>query len=135
MTLLAADNDNRNRNKIKTKDIIVEEWLVDSFRNKLKMAATMVSELNKPLTLYSNIIEESEDSAKEEIVLHNQKYITVQTFTRGGFLPTSFQEQRIFTIDKFIPWIIKERRDRNMILQCLETLDKENNTTIPIKRK
>lgn len=124
-----------DKNKKKNQDTVVDDWLVENFRNKLKKAAVIVSTLNKPLTLYNNIIEENEDSAKEEIVLHNQKYITVQTFTRGGFLPTSFQEQRIFTIDKFIPWIIKERRDRNMILQCLETLDKEYNTTIPIKKE
>jgi hypothetical protein len=55
-------------------------------------------------------LEESEDAAKEEIVLHNQKYITVQIFTRGGFIPTSFQEQYVFTIDKFIWWILKEEK-------------------------
>jgi hypothetical protein len=121
MASLATDN----KNKIKTKDSIVDEWLVDNIRDKLKKAATIVSRLNKPLTLYGNILEESEDSAKEEIVLHNQKYITVQTFTRGGFLPTSFQEQHIFTIDKFILWVIKERKDREIILQCLEALEKE----------
>lgn len=93
-----------DKNKKKNQDTIVDEWIVENFRNKLKKAAVIVNTLSKPLTLYNNIIEENEDSAKEEIVLHNQKYITVQTFTRGGFLPTSFQEQHIFTIDKFIAW-------------------------------
>ena len=114
-----------DKNKKKNQDTIVDEWLVENFRNKLKKAAVIVSTLNKPLALYNNIIEENEDSAKEEIVLHNQKYITVQTFTRGGFLPTSFQEQHIFTIDKFITWAIKERKDRKIILQCLSALEKE----------
>lgn len=119
-----------DKNKKKNQDTIVDDWLVENFRNKLKKAAVIVSTLNKPLTLYKNIIEENEDSAKEEIVLHNQKYITVQTFTRGGFLPTSFQEQRIFTIDKFIAWTIKERKDREIILQCLRALEKEYAITI-----
>ncbi|MFZ0696576.1 MAG: hypothetical protein WAM88_05490 [Nitrososphaeraceae archaeon] len=114
-----------DKNKKKNQDTIVDEWIVENFRNKLKKAAVIVSTLNKPLALYNNIIEENEDSAKEEIVLHNQKYITVQTFTRGGFLPTSFQEQHIFTIDKFITWAIKERKDRKIILQCLSSLEKE----------
>jgi hypothetical protein len=104
------------------KDSIVDEWLIEHFRNKLKNAAAVIDGLNKPLALYSNVLEESEDAAKEEIVLHNQKYITVQIFTRGGFIPTSFQEQYIFTIDKFIWWILKERKNRRaMILQCLAT--------------
>jgi hypothetical protein len=117
--LIAVDEKN------KAIDSIVDEWLIEHFRNKLKKATAVVNRLNKPLALYSNILEESEgDAAKEEIVLHNQKYITVQIFTRGGFIPTSFEEQHIFTIDKFISWIIQERKNgsRKMILQCLETL-------------
>jgi hypothetical protein len=117
--LIAVDEE-----KNKAIDSIVDEWLIEHFRNKLKKATAVVNRLNKPLALYSNILEESEgDAAKEEIVLHNQKYITVQIFTRGGFIPTSFEEQHIFTIDKFSWWILNERKNcRAMILQCLETL-------------
>jgi len=104
---------------IESKESIINEWLIEHFKNKLKKAATVAGTLNRPLVLYYGIIEESEGSAKEEIVLHNQKYITVQIFTRGGFLPTNFHEQYVFTIDKFISWIVKERKNREMILQCL----------------
>jgi hypothetical protein len=108
---------------IESKESIINEWLIEHFKNKLKKAATVAGTLNRPLVLYHGIIEESEGSAKEEIVLHNQKYITVQIFTRGGFLPTSFHEQYVFTIDKFISWMIKERKNREMILQCLTTIN------------
>ena len=110
-------------NQNESKESIVDDWLIEHFKNKLKKAAAVIGTFGKPLPLYCGIIEESEDSAKEEIVLHNQKYITVQTFTRGGFLPTSFHEQRVFTIDKFISWIIKERKDREMILQCISAVE------------
>ena len=106
-----------------SKESIINEWLIEHFKNRLKKAATVASTLNRPLVLYYGIIEESEGSAKEEIVLHNQKYITVQIFTRGGFLPTSFHEQHVFTIDKFISWMVKERKNREMILQCLTTVN------------
>ncbi|MFZ0742438.1 MAG: hypothetical protein WAM54_12665 [Nitrososphaeraceae archaeon] len=105
------------------KESIVDDWLIEHFKNKLKKAATIVGTQNRPLALYSGIIEENEDSATEEIVLHNQKHITVQIFTRGGFLPTSFDAQYVFTIDKFISWIVKERKNRDMMLQCLAALD------------
>jgi hypothetical protein len=108
---------------IESKESIINEWLIEHFKNKLKKAATVAGTLNRPLVLYYGIIEESEGSAKEEIVLHNQKYITVQIFTRGGFLPTSFHEQYVFTIDKFISWMIRERKNREMILQCLTTVN------------
>ena len=105
------------------KESIVDDWIIEHFKNKLKKAATIVGTQNRPLALYSGILEENEDSATEEIVLHNQKHITVQIFTRGGFLPTSFDAQYVFTIDKFISWIVKERKNRDMMLQCLAALD------------
>ena len=105
------------------KDSIVDDWLIEHLKNRLKKVATIVGSQNRPLVLYSGIIDENEDSATEEIVLHNQKYITVQTLTRGGFLPTIFDAQHVFTVDKFISWIVKERKNREMILQCLTALD------------
>ena len=105
------------------KDSIVDDWLIEHLKNRLKKVATIVGSQNKPLVLYSGIIDENEDSATEEIVLHNQKYITIQIFTRGGFIPTSFHEQHVLTIDKFISWIVRERKDREMMLHCLAALD------------
>jgi hypothetical protein len=105
------------------KDSIVDDWLIEHLKNRLKKVATIVGSQNRPLVLYSGILDENEDSATEEIVLHNQKYITIQIFTRGGFIPTSFHEQHVFTIDKFISWIVREGKDREMMLQCLAALD------------
>jgi hypothetical protein len=105
------------------KDSIVDDWLIEHLKNRLKKVATIVGSQNRPLVLYSGILDENEDSATEEIVLHNQKYITIQTFTRGGFIPTSFHEQHVFTIDKFISWVVRERKDREMMLHCLAALD------------
>jgi hypothetical protein len=104
-------------------DSIVDDWLIEHLKNRLKKVATIVGSRNRPLVLYSGILDENEESATEEIVLHNQKYITIQIFTRGGFIPTSFHEQHVFTIDKFISWIVSERKDREMMLQCLAALD------------
>jgi hypothetical protein len=105
------------------KDSIVDDWLIEHLKNRLKKVATFVGSQNRPLVLYSGILDENEDSATEEIVLQNQKYITIQIFTRGGFIPTSFHEQHVFTIDKFISWIVREKKDREMMLQCLAALD------------
>ena len=105
------------------KDSIVDDWLTEHLKNRLKKVATIVGSQNRPLVLYSGILDENEDSATEEIVLHTQKHITIQIFTRGGFIPTSFHEQHVFTIDKFISWIVRERKDREMMLHCLATLD------------
>lgn len=109
--------------EVEHKDRVLDDWLIEHLKGRLKKVATIVGTLDRPLVLYSGIIDENEDSATEEIVLHNQKYITIQIFTRGGFIPTSFHEQHVFTIDKFISWVVKERKDREMMLQCLAALD------------
>ena len=68
------NEDGKKRNNLisingnESKESIVDEWLIEQFKNKLKKVATIVGNLNKPLALYCGIIEESEDSAKEEIV-------------------------------------------------------------------
>jgi hypothetical protein len=105
------------------KDSIVDDWLIEHLKNRLKKIATVVGAQNTPLVLYSGILDENEDSATEEIVLQNQKYITIQIFTHGGFIPTSFHEQHVFTVDKFISWIVREKKDREMMLHCLAALD------------
>lgn len=85
------------------KDSIVDDWLIEHLKNRLKKVTTIVGSQNRPLVLYSGIIDENEDSATEEIVLHNQKYITIQIFTRGGFIPTSFHEQHVFILINSFP--------------------------------
>jgi hypothetical protein len=61
--LLTTENNNKKR----TQNTIVDEWLVENFRNKLKKAAVIASALNKPLALYNNIIEESEYRQKKKL--------------------------------------------------------------------
>ena len=53
-----------------------------------------------------NITEESEDALEEEVATVNEKYVVVQVFSHGGFLPTRFSKQQIFTLDKFIRRIL-----------------------------
>ena len=46
-----------------------------------------------------NITEESEDALEEEVATVNEKYVVVQVFSHGGFLPTRFQNNR------YLRWI------------------------------
>ena len=71
--------------------------------------------------MYRRTIEENEVSIEEEIATVSEKYVVVQIFTHGGYLPVLFREQHIFTSDEFPYWIIK--RSRNMVLHCLENID------------
>lgn len=94
-------------------------WLREKFRDKLRKASIISSRKDKPFILYRNIIEESED-ALEEVATVSEKYVVVQVFCHGGFVPTDFQKQQIFTLDKFIRRILKS--NRSLLLQCLDNL-------------
>lgn len=109
------ESENENQEKI------VEEWLIEKFRDKLRKASIISSRKDRPFILYRNIIEESEDALEEEVATMSEKHVVVQVFSHGGFLPTNFQKQHIFTLDKFIRRILKS--NRSLLLQCLDNLN------------
>lgn len=111
---------NLQKNILDEKRLVVEEWLITMFMNKLRKAS-IIAGRKGPYTLYRYIVEESEDAVQEEVATVIDKYVVVQVFTYGGFLPCNFQKQSVFTLDKFTRVMMK--RNRNLILQCLENLE------------
>jgi hypothetical protein len=105
------------------KQLITEEWLIAMFMDKLRKASIIAGQKGKPFVLYRNLIEENEDAVQEEVGTVLDKYVVVQIFTYGGFIPSNFQKQQVFTLDKFTRIMLK--RNRNFLLQCLENLDIE----------
>ena len=103
------------------KQLITEEWLIAMFMDKLRKASIIAGQKGKPFVLYRNLIEENEDAVQEEVGTVLDKYVVVQIFTYGGFIPSNFQKQQVFTLDKFTRIMLK--RNRNFLLQCLENLD------------
>jgi hypothetical protein len=121
---------NNNRQVIlDDKQITLDQWLIKWFRDKLIKRSTFVgNEQTKnhfPHLLYRNIIEERGYAAEEEIATLTEKYVIIQIFTYGGFLPTFFQQQYVFKIDEFPSWIMK--RSCDLFLQCINSLDDDNN--------
>ena len=109
------------KNRLDEKQAVIEEWLITVFTDKLRRASIIASRKRKPYILYRNTIEENEDVVQEEVATVIDKYVVVQLFTYGGFLPSSFQKQNVFTLDKFTRVMLN--RKRNLILQCLENLE------------
>lgn len=116
----------------KKKDIIhnsqvtLDEFLIEKFKEKMNNILLISNKNNHPIVLYRRTIEENEVSIEEEIASVSEKYVIIQIFTHGGYLPVLFREQHIFTPDEFIYWILK--RSRSMLLQCLENIDEFLNT-------
>jgi hypothetical protein len=109
---------------IDERQVTLDDWVIERFTEKLKKASIIASRLAKPLILYRKTLEESECATEEEIAtLVSERYVLVQVYTQGGFIPLSFQQQYVFSVDEFPKWIMK--RSRELVLQCLETMDDE----------
>ena len=102
------------------KEIIVEGWLIDILVDKLRKACTILSRKKIPFILYRNIIEESEACVQEEVATLADKYVVVQVFSYGGFIPSTFQRQHVYTIDRFTRIILK--KNSTLFFECLENL-------------
>jgi hypothetical protein len=112
---------------IDEKQVTLDDWVIERFREKLKKASIIVNRLGKPIVLYRKTIEESECAGEEEVAtLVSERYALVQVYTHGGFIPPSFQQQHVFSLDEFPKWMMK--RSRELVLQCLEAMDDDLST-------
>lgn len=111
----------KKKDTIHNSQITLDEFLVKKFKEKIEKILLISNNNNHPIVLYRRTIEENEVSIEEEIASVSEKYVIIQIFTHGGYLPVLFREQHIFTPDEFIYWILK--RSRSMLLQCLENID------------
>ncbi|HJT47245.1 MAG TPA: hypothetical protein VJ729_03600 [Nitrososphaeraceae archaeon] len=107
-------------NSLEQKQVIVEDWLVDILVDKLRKASTILSSKEVPFILYRNIIEENDTCVQEEVATLTDKYVVIQVFSYGGFIPSTFQRQHVFTIEKFTRGILK--KNNALFYQCLENL-------------
>ena len=107
---------------IDEKQVTLDDWVIERFREKLKKASVIANRLGKPIVLYRKTLEESESAGEEEVAtLVNERYALVQVYTHGGFIPLSFQQQHVFSLNEFPTWMMK--RSRELVLQCIEAMD------------
>jgi hypothetical protein len=111
----------KKKESLHNSQITLDEFLVKKFKEKIEKILLISNNNNYPIILYRRTIEENEVSIEEEIASVSEKYVIIQIFTHGGYLPVLFREQHVFTSDEFIYWILK--RSRSMLLQCLENID------------
>lgn len=106
---------------IDEKQATLDMWLSERFMDKLREVSIMVSKRGKPFILYRNIIEEIGTAVQEEVGVVNEKYVVIDVFTYGGYLPASFQQQYVFTLYDFSVWIT--RRSRELFFRCINNLE------------
>ncbi len=101
----------------------VKQWLAVRLKDKLQRASILSLHTHKPILLYRESIEETENAVEEEIGYVSGNHIVQIIYIYGGFIPSTFQKIEIFTMDKFTKWILQERK-KDLLLQCIEELEK-----------
>jgi hypothetical protein len=104
-------------------DYAVKQWLAERLKDKLQRASRLSVHTHKPILLYRNSIEESENAVEEEISYISGSHVVQIIYAYGGFVPSTFQTIEVFTLDKFTKWITQKRR-KDLLLQCIEELEK-----------
>jgi hypothetical protein len=103
--------------------VTLDSWVMNRLRDRLRKASIIAGRTGRPVVLYRHTIEEMEYSAEEEIATINEQYVVVQVITYGGFIPPNFQQQYVFTFERFPTWIMK--RSNELLSVCLQSLDQE----------
>lgn len=106
---------------IDEKQVTLDKWLGERFLDKLRRASILVACAGKPFILYRNIIEETGYAVQEEVGIVSEKYVVVEVFTYGGFLPSTFQQQYVFTLPEFPKWMMQ--RSHEIFLRCMNNLE------------
>lgn len=122
--IIINKNDKVNDNSLYlNKKFILKNWLAIRIKDKIQSVCLLAQQTQKPITLYRNIIEESEDALKEEVCMVSGKnQIVVLLYVHGGFIPSYFHKLNVFTIDKFTKWILREEK-KDLLLSCLNEIE------------
>ena len=104
------------------KKSVVDEWVADGLRNKIREASITVQQTQKPILLYRNIVEENEDAIQEQVgIITEKNHVIVVLYAYGGLVPSTFQKVNVYTTDKFVKWLLK-KENKQVLLQCLEEI-------------
>jgi hypothetical protein len=110
--------------KEEEQNVIIKQWLTERLKDKLQRANILSLHHHKPIHLYRKSIEESDNAAEEEIIYLTGNHIVHMIYAYGGFIPSTFKTIEVFTLDKFIKWIIQEK-NKDLLFQCIEELEQQ----------
>lgn len=105
-------------------NMIIKQWLTERLKDKLQRATILSLHHHKPILLFRKSIEESDNAVEEEIIYLTGSHTVHMICAHGGFIPSTFKTIEVFTLDKFIKWIIQEK-NKDVLLECIEGLEQQ----------
>ncbi len=93
------------------KQSTLDGWLLVHFADLLKKGSLTVAKINMPIVLYRKTIEREDDSYEEEVCTLIKDHVIIQVVTSGGDIVPNFNQQLVFTLEKFPPWLMRKSKD------------------------
>lgn len=93
------------------KQSTLDGWLLAHFADLLKKGSLTVAKINMPIVLYRKTIEREDDSYEEEVCTLIKDHVIIQVVTSGGDIVPNFNQQLVFTLEKFPPWLMRKSKD------------------------
>jgi hypothetical protein len=103
---------------------IIKQWLAERLKDKLQRATILSLHHHKPILLFRKSIEEIDNAVEEEIIYLTGSHTVHMIYAYGGFIPSTFKTIEVFTLDKFIKWII-QGKNKDLLLECIEGLEQQ----------
>lgn len=103
------------------KQISLDAWQIKHLADLLEKGSSIVEKTNKPIILYRQTLEEQDESYQEIVCTLTNGYVIEQMITSGGVLVPSFQQQFVFTIEKYPQELLRKSKDR--FLEMIDFLD------------
>lgn len=93
------------------KQSTLDGWLLVHFADLLKKGSLIVGKINMPIVLYRKTIEREDDSYEEEVCTLIKDHVIIQVVTSGGDIVPNFNQQLVFTLEKFPQWLMRKSKD------------------------
>jgi len=105
------------------KQISLDAWQIQHLSDLLEKGSSIVAKTSKPIVLYSQTLEEEDESYEEIVCTLTKGYVIEQMVTSGGVLVPSFHQQFVFTIEEYPQELLRKSKDR--FLEMIDFLEEQ----------
>ena len=105
------------------KQISLDAWQVAHLTKLLQQGSKIVKQTNRPIILYRQTLEESDESYEEIVCSLTTDYIIEQLVISGSVLVPTFRQQYVYKITDYPQIILKKSKER--FLNIIDTLEQQ----------
>ena len=105
------------------KQISLDAWQINHLAGLLRKGTRIVEQTNRPIILYRQTLEETNDNYEEIVCSLARNYVIEQLVTSGGVIIPTFHQQHIYPIEEYPEVILRKSKER--FLEIIDLLERE----------